>query len=152
VEYTIRTTRHGHKGNVSVPESSTYDFGPGILGFRGLRRYALLAEEESPLEWLQSMDEPDIAFAVLDPFLFYRNYAVELPDADAEVLGLARLADSLVRVILTLHESAEVITANLLAPLVLNPRLRRGRQVVLQDSNLPLRFPVLEAQQMPMSA
>lgn len=152
MEYTVRTTRYGHEETVSVPEEAVYDVGPGILGFDGLRRYALLPEKDSPLEWVQAMDDPDIAFAVLDPFLFYPGYSFELADAEVEALGLARPEDARVRVILTLHESAEGITANLLAPLVLNPRMRRARQVVLQESELPLRFPVLESLQMPMSA
>jgi len=152
VEYTIRTTRYGHEETVTVPEEAVYDMGPGILGFDGLRRYALLPEDQSPLEWVQAMDDADIAFAVLDPFLFYPDYAFDLADAEVEALGLARPEDARVRVLLTLHESADGITANLLAPLVLNPRMRRARQVVLQQSELPLRFPVLEALQMPMSA
>jgi len=152
MEYTVRTTRYGREEAVSVPEESVYDLGPGILGFDELRRYALLPEEGSPLEWVQAMDDADIAFAVLDPFLFYPDYSFELGDADVEALGLARPEDARVRAILTLHESAEGITANLMAPLVLNPRMRRARQVVLQESDLPLRFPVLEALQMPMSA
>jgi flagellar assembly factor FliW len=152
MEYTVRTTRYGREETVSVPEDAVYDLGPGILGFDELRRYALLPEEGSPLEWVQAMDDADIAFAVLDPFLFYPDYSFELGDADVEALGLARPEDARVRVILTLHESAEGITANLMAPLVLNPRMRRARQVVLQESELPLRFPVLEALQMPMSA
>jgi flagellar assembly factor FliW len=152
MEYTIRTTRYGREETVSVPEEDVYDMGPGILGFDELRRYALLPEEGSPLEWVQAMDDAEIAFAMLDPFLFYPDYSFELGDAEVEALGLARPEDARVRVILTLHESAEGITANLMAPLVLNPRMRRARQVVLQESDLPLRFPVLEALQMPMSA
>lgn len=152
MEYIVRTTRYGQEEMVSVPEEAVYDIGPGILGFDGLRRYALLPEEDSPLEWLQAMDDANVAFAVLDPFLFYPNYSFELADADVEALGLAQREDARVRVILTLHESVEGITANLLAPLVLNPRMRRARQVVLPESDLPLRFPVLESLQMPMSA
>jgi flagellar assembly factor FliW len=67
-----------------------------------------------------------------------------MADADAAALGIQRPEDAVVRTILTLRDSASEITANLLAPIVLNPRTRLGRQIVLQDGELPLRFPVLD--------
>ncbi len=152
MDYTFGTRRYGPDETVAVPEEAVFDFSSGIFGFDGLRRYALLPEEGSPLEWLLAMDDPDVAFAVLDPFLVYADYSFELPEGEAEALGLSQPQEARVRAILTLLETAEGITANLMAPLVLNPRMRRGRQIVLHESELPLRFPVLEAIQMRVSA
>ena len=111
---------------------------PGLGGFESLRRYALIGEADSPVEWLQSLDDPDVSFALLEPFLFRPDYVFELPDRDAEAIGMTEPADALVRCILTLSEQAEQITANLLAPIVVNTRLGTGRQVILQDSNYSL--------------
>ena len=53
---------------------------------------------------------------------------------------------------LTIRDAADETTANLLAPIVLNQRSRVGRQVLLQETNMPLRYPVFEVLQLPASA
>jgi flagellar assembly factor FliW len=88
-----------------------------------------------------------VVFALLEPFIFNPEYAFEMTDADAAGLGLTRPTDALVRAILTLRDSASAITANLMAPIILNPALRLGRQVVLQDADLALRFAVMDGLQ-----
>lgn len=148
----ITTQRFGYEEHLEVSEDSVFDISPGLTGFEQLHRYVLLVDDDSPVEWLQSVEQPQLAFALLEPFLFYPDYGFELADRDCEDLGLQEPQDALVRCVLTLHDSAELITANLLAPLVLNRRGHRGRQIVLQDSNLPLRFPVFEALRLPLSA
>ncbi len=109
---------------------------------RPLRRYALIGEADSPIEWLQSLEDPDVSFALLEPFLFRPDYVFELPDRDAEALGMQEPGDALVRCILTLNEDAEKVTANLLAPLVFCRRTHMARQVILQDAEFPLRAPL----------
>ncbi|MEZ4502185.1 MAG: flagellar assembly protein FliW [Dehalococcoidia bacterium] len=148
----ITTYRFGIAEPVDVPDEAIIEIRPGLNGFEHLHRYALIAEDDSPVEWLQSLEEPEVAFALLEPFLFYPEYGFELSDADCEALALSRPEDAAVRCILTLNQSADEITANLLAPVVLSRTSRRARQIVLQDSNLPLRFPVIEALRLPLSA
>jgi flagellar assembly factor FliW len=148
----VTTHRFGPEEQIDVPDDAIFEISPGLNGFEHLRRFALIVDDDSPVEWLQSIEEPALAFALLEPFMFYPDYGFELADRDCEELGLRQPQDAIVRCILTLHETAEQITANLLAPLVLNRHGRHGRQVVLQDSNLPLRFPVFEALRLPLSA
>jgi flagellar assembly factor FliW len=148
----LTTYRYGQEEQVDVPSGDVFEFDPGPNGFEQERRFALLAGGDSPVEWLQSVDTPRLTFATLEPFLFYPDYGFELSDRDCEELRLRSPEDAMVRCILTLRESADQITANLLAPIVLNRYAGRARQVILQDSNLSLRFPVFEALQLPLSA
>lgn len=143
----VITRRHGPLESIEVPPSQLYEFYPGVVGFEEHHQFALVTDPESPVEWLQSLADPDVGFAVVEPFLFVPEYTFEINDADAAALGLQRPAQAVVRVILTLRDNANAITANLMAPVVLNPRVRSGRQIVLQDSDQPLRFPVFEALQ-----
>ena len=87
----------------------------------------------------------DVSFALLEPFLFRPDYVFELPDRDAEALGMHEPSDALVRCVLTLNEDPGQITANLLAPLVLCRRTHLARQVILQDPDLPMRAPIFVA-------
>ncbi len=140
----VQTGRFGPVEQVEVPAAQLYEFFPGLGGFEEHHTYALISDGDSPVEWLQSTADPNVVFALLEPFVFEPDYAFEMADADAAALGLQRPEDAVVRSILTLRESAAEITANLLAPIVLNPRTRLGRQIVLQDPDLPLRFPVMD--------
>lgn len=141
----IRTNLMGVEETLEISEQQIYAFDPGLGGFDSLRRYALIGEVDSPIEWLQSLEDPDVSFALIGPFLFRPDYVFELPDRDAEALGMQEPSEALVRCILTLNEDAEKITANLLAPLVLCRRTHLARQVILQDADLELRAPVFSS-------
>lgn len=143
----VQTRRYGPLETIDVPASQLYEFYPGLGGFQEHHSYAVLTEQDSPVEWLQATGDADVCFALLDPFLFQPDYTFEMADPDASALGLAQPEEAIVRVILTLRESASEITANLMAPVVLNPGMRLGRQLVLQDSDWPLRAPVLDTLQ-----
>jgi flagellar assembly factor FliW len=135
----ITTYRWGVAEQVEVDLSSIFAFPQGIVGFEGLRRFALIEDTESAVCWLQSIEDPATAFAALDAFLIDEAYDIELSEGDAAGLGLTSGADAIVLALLTVRlEPEEYITANLLAPLVLNRRNATGRQVILQDSGYSL--------------
>ncbi|MEX1022303.1 MAG: flagellar assembly protein FliW [Dehalococcoidia bacterium] len=149
----VRTNFLGVEETIEVAEEQIFSFDPGLGGFESLRRYALIPEAESPIEWLQSLEDPEVAFALLEPFSFRSDYSFELTDADAEALGMHEPQDALVRCVLTLHEDPTKITANLLAPLVLCRRTHMARQVIVQNADYALRQPLFtEAQAAALNA
>ena len=141
----MKLTTHllGTDETVEVSAEQIYAFDPPLGGFEELRRFALLAEsDDSPVEWMQSLEDESVALPLLEPFLFEPDYGFELPDHDAEELGMETPEDAFVRCILTLRAEPEDITANMLAPIVFCRRTHLARQVVLQESDYPLRRPV----------
>jgi len=141
----MKLTTHllGTDETVNVSPEQIFAFEPPLGGFEQLRRFALIPDgNDSPVEWLQSVEDPDIALPLLEPFLFEPDFGFELPDRDAEELGMESPEDAFVRCILTLREVPEDITANLLAPIVFCRRTHLARQVVLQESEYALRRPV----------
>jgi flagellar assembly factor FliW len=148
----VKTTIHGRPETIEVSAEQVYRFEPPLGGFAELRRYALIAEEDSPVEWLQSLDDPDVAFAVLEPFLFLDEYGFELGQGDAEALGLESPDEAMVRCILTLREDPAEITANLVAPLVFSRRTHLARQLILEESGLPVRYPISDAVDVELAA
>ncbi|PKN81506.1 MAG: flagellar assembly protein FliW [Chloroflexi bacterium HGW-Chloroflexi-9] len=141
----IKTNFLGVEQTIEVAEEQIFAFEPGIGGFDGLRRYALIAEEDSAVEWLQSVDDSDVCFALLEPFALLPDYSFEMSDSDVEGVGMEEPGDVIVRSILTLHEDPALITVNLLAPLVLCRRTHLARQVILQGVDYSMRYPVLTA-------
>lgn len=117
-----------------------------MLGFPEHGRFGLARlDEQGAVCDLRSLDDPDLRFVVVPPALFFPDYAPEITDATAEQLQ-ARTADDLVAlVVVTLGEEPNEATANLLAPVVLNPAQRLAAQVVLDDSTLSLRAPLVPA-------
>ncbi len=148
----VMTNRFDVEETVEVAENQIYEFALGLAGFEDHHRFALISEEDSPIEWLQSLDDAQVSFSLLEPFLFYPEYGFELSDADAQALGLRGPEEALVRCVLTVRETPEETTANLMAPIVLNQRGCVGRQVLLQGTDMPLRYPVFEVLQLPASA
>ena len=86
----VKTNFLGVAETIEVMEQQIFSFDPGLGGFEGLRRFALIPEADSPVEWLQSLDDADVAFALLEPFTFKSDYAFELSDADSTALGCTR--------------------------------------------------------------
>jgi flagellar assembly factor FliW len=121
-------------GSITVPEESVYTLPAGLVGFERYTRFALVPSGREGVFWLQSLDEPALAFVLADPFRVAAGYAVELPDADVAAIGATRAEDVLLLAVVTLNGTpGGTPTANLRAPLAFNVPSRRGRQVVLPD-------------------
>jgi flagellar assembly factor FliW len=110
----------------------------GLLGIPDSTGYVLVETDDpdSPYFWLQSVDEPEVAFLAITPWLFFPDYELVVDDAELADLELSRSEDAEVFLLLTVHRDGEQvsdITANLLGPIVVNTVTRRGRQVVLDQ-------------------
>jgi flagellar assembly factor FliW len=148
----VLTTMNGVEETIEVAPERIYAMEPTLGGFPDLRRYVLISDEGSPVEWLQSLDDAGIVFALIEPFIFMADYAFELAEGDVAGLGVEAPEDVLVRCIVTLREEPSGITANLLAPVVFCRRTHLARQIILQDTELPIRFPLFQAIELAASA
>jgi flagellar assembly factor FliW len=117
-----------------------------IPGFESLTRFALvdLAEgDEPPVVYeLRSLDQPDVRFMVAVPGAFFSEYEVVLDDEACAALSLSDAADALVLTVLSTGGDDEQLTANLLAPVVINGRTRSAAQIILSGTDWPVRAPL----------
>jgi flagellar assembly factor FliW len=131
-------------GAVEVDESKVLTFDHGLLGFPDAKRFALVdASDDGTYYWLQSLDDPQLAFLAAVPWAFFPDYEPELSEPDQAALGLSTPTDALVFCLLTFTD--DTVTANLLGPLVVNANTREGRQIVLGDSEYSARVPLAAA-------
>lgn len=136
----IQTTRFGH---VQFQSEDLLMFPEGILGFSDLQKFVLLDDPNDEIfAWLQSCDEPAIAFPVLEPELFSDNYRINLAKNDLEALRMSSSQGARLFCIVTIPDDPTQMTANLKAPIVINIEARIARQCVLQDNNLAIREPI----------
>lgn len=133
-------------GTLDIDEDSVLTFPSGLLGFPESHRYVMLDHDtEAPFKWLQSLDEPDLAFVIIDPDLLLADYHIGVSgDVLAEVQG-SEGADLSTAVILTIpSEDPGRMTANLRGPLLMNQRTKLCKQLVLSDE-FPTRHPLFPA-------
>lgn len=127
--------RTRHFGEIEVREQEVLFFPEGIVGFESDKRYMTLVQpQERPFQWLQSLETPDVAFVVVDPFLFLATYDFEIDDETITMLEIDDPQQLSLLVIVTLNSDITKMTANLLAPIVVNRKNNKARQMVLPSS------------------
>lgn len=115
-----------------------------LPGFPERRRFALARlDDTGVLCALRSLDDPDLRFLVVPPAAFFAGYAPEIDHHTVTALEIDSADDVLALVMVNPGESARDATANLLAPVLVNHRTRRACQVLLDDTDLPLRAPLV---------
>jgi len=125
---------------ITAPEGAELVFDDGIPGFPDLHRFVLVdVVEDGAFQELRSVDDPTVSMIVCVPWLFFPDYAPEVPEDDRTELDLRDPEDAVVFCPVTLDEQRDAIYVNLFGPFVVNSSTRRGRQLVLTDSGYPLR-------------
>lgn len=113
-------------------------------GFPERRHFALVQlDDDGVLCSMTSLDEPDLRFLVVPPGRFFPDYAPEVEDDVLEDLEIESEDDVLLLVVLNAGGSLATTTANLAAPVLVNPTTRRGGQIVLDRPGLPVAAPLL---------
>jgi flagellar assembly factor FliW len=123
--------------------SPPIEFVTAVPGFPDARRWTLQPIEEGPCAVLESQDVEGLQFVVMSPAGFFPAYEPELDDAAVDALGLTQPEDAAVYVVLTLGDTLEDTTANLLGPIVVNTVDGRAAQVVLHQPGLSTKAPLL---------
>jgi len=135
-----------HFGTIEIEENRIIDFPNGIPGFENSKKYTVLGDgdESSPFKWLQSVDTPELAFAIVDPFAVKKDYDIEISDDALEQLEIKTHEEVLVYSIVVVPDDLSKISMNLKAPLIINTRNKKGAQVVLDTDRYSVRHYILE--------
>jgi flagellar assembly factor FliW len=135
-----------HFGMIDVEEDGIIDFKDGIPGFEGTKRYVLLGNEDesSIFRWLQSVDEPELAFALIDTMAVKTDYEIDVDENEIEELGIKEINKVLVYSIVVVPEDLRKISANLKAPVIINLENKCGKQVILDKNDYPIRYYIME--------
>lgn len=138
----IQTTRFGR---MKVDDERIMTFPRGLLGFPSVTHFALIqTNEENYFFWLQCVEDPDLAFVVTDPTIFFKDYHVAVKEEIQEELELTDMGA--VQIFVICNKVGEWLTGNLLGPIVINVQNRRALQVVLTEKKWTTRQPLLKLQ------
>ncbi len=132
-------------GEVRVKDEEVIHFTKPILGFDDCRQY-LLMENESifPTFWLQSINDPNLAFPVVSPFSVDDNYTINLQNLDLDDMNLNSLDEALVLTLMVVPQTLSSIRTNLRAPIIYNPEKRIAKQLILYDEKYPIHFYIMD--------
>jgi len=117
----------------------TFELPQGVVGLPQHRRFRLFSGARDGFYWLQSVEEPELGFVLVDPFPIFHGYAVDVSPADLRDLGPYDRSELLVLTVVTLG-SGDVprTTTNLRGPIVFNLRTHQAKQLVLSQSGLDM--------------
>lgn len=122
-------------------DDAVISFADGLVGQPGWRRFVLLSGDTTDVVGvLQSVDDPALSLMVTSPTLAVPDYRVPLTTADRSALQLGADQEPVVLTTVTVHD--QTITTNLLGPLLINPRTRVARQLVLTDASYSTTYPI----------
>lgn len=124
-------------GSMEIEREDIIYFPEGLLGFQDYKNYVILRiEENSQFMFLQSVDEKAMAFLIINPWDFFLDYNIDLPNKSLEIIDFDTKVDKNLAIysIVTLGETLKESTCNLLAPIVINVDQKKGRQVILNNS------------------
>lgn len=127
-------------GEFQVPAETVIEIPSGIIGFPRATRYVML-EHKPPFSWLHSIDDPNLAFVVVDGFEFGQQFDVKPPIGDKDS-DLKEDDEYAILIIVTVRSDPRLTTANLKAPVFVNMRNRRGVQIIIDDPRYSTRFPL----------
>lgn len=141
----VRTTRFGI---IEIADDRVITFPKGLLGFSQQTKFCLLEPgDDACFFWLQSTEEPSLAFVVTDPSLFVSDYAVPIRPEQMTDLKLAKLDDAQVFVIV--NKVDQMLTGNLQGPLIVNTLTKTGEQMVLAEKRWTTRHPLVKVASAP---
>ncbi len=118
-------------GEMSVPANTVIEFPVGLVGFPENKRFVVL-DYKDPFSWLHSLDDPSLAFVVIDGSQFGDSYSVTPPMGEA-TCEFKKDDEVGVLVIITVRPDPSMTTANLKAPIFVNMRNRKATQIIFDD-------------------
>ena len=134
---TLHSTRFGR---LEVPSEAVIEFPNGLIGLGGTKFALLARSEDSAFIWLHSLDDPELAVPVTNPWRFFGEFEVELSDEEAARIGITDAEQTSVYVTVRAAEALEDFHANLRAPILIAQG--KGHQVINQAEEAPMRAPL----------
>jgi flagellar assembly factor FliW len=129
-------------GEIEYDPANVLHFPEGVIGFPELRDFVVMPNEKAgPLFWIQSVEDPMVAFVLTDPTNFFLDYKVVPDEEEMRKLAMQAEDDSYNLSIVTVHQD-RTVTLNLQAPILYAPTTNRAIQVILDQGDYKTQTPL----------
>ena len=132
-------------GELEVDSSLVINFPYGLIGFNSAHRFVLL-DYNPPFSWLHSIDRPELAFVTVNAAEFGAGYNFGVPYGDKD-LDLVEGDDIAIMNLVSVRPDPSLTTVNLKAPIIVNLKNMKGKQIVLDDARFPTRLLLWESKE-----
>lgn len=132
-------------GKIEISEDRIIRIPQGLFGFEEYSDFALVDSEYPPLLWLQSLQDSNLAFLLIDPFLISNDYEADIDDKELARIGIEDPADVVVFTIVTVPGDGGPVTANFQGPLIINKKNHLCMQAILEGSRWTTKHNIIEA-------
>ena len=130
-------------GEITVKKEDIINFTDGMYGFEDYKRYIILKDApEDDVLFLQSLDNMELSFVLIDPYAIFNDYNPVLTEEDLRELNTTDEDELKYLVIAIIKEDVRQSVVNLKSPVAINPKLKTAKQVILQNS-YPLRYSII---------
>lgn len=135
-------------GEIEIADDKLITFENGIIGFPDLKRFALIHDgdkgDDAGIRFLQSIEEPGFAMPVMDPLAVKPDYDPEVNDELLAGVGKISPDNMLVLVTVSVPSDLTKMSVNLQGPFVINVEEHKACQVIVENGDYPVKFPVYE--------
>jgi flagellar assembly factor FliW len=129
-------------GEVEYDPENLLHFPAGLIGLPNLRHFIVMPnKKKGPLFWIQSVDEPDMAFVLTDPTNFFLDYLVFPDNGERQSLHIEETDECYVLTVVTVPPD-QIITLNLAAPILFAPKSNRAMQIILEGTSYSSKTPL----------
>ena len=135
-------------GEIEIADEKIITMERGMIGFPNMNHFALIFDEEkgqkqTSIMWLQSMDDTDIAFPVMNPHAVKEAYNPNINEEIVAPIGELNEENTFVLVTVTVPKKIEYFSFNLKALIVVNMYNRKAVQLIVED-DYPVKYKVYE--------
>jgi flagellar assembly factor FliW len=131
-------------GELDVPEALIIRMTKPVLGFEQLKRFVIVETADfEPFKWFQAVDDPQVAFVIVNPSLFFPEYGIEVNPREIDELRVNDVRDIDTYAIVTIPQDYTRMTANLQGPILVNTRTHLAKQLVLVNSTYRIKHQML---------
>ena len=128
---------------VEVNEKKLIHFEYGIPGFEDLKKFAIIEiEEYNPFLLLHSVEDFNIAMIVLNAGLIDLEEDIEISEEKFKELNDNEEHEVGIFLILKIKGDDKEISANTKAPVLINFQNKKGKQIILDNENLSMDYPI----------
>lgn len=133
-------------GQIDIEEKDIINFPSGILAFEDQTQFIIIENKDSdnPFHYLQSLNNSDLALVIIDPFVFKKDYDINISDSVVEKLKIKKPEQVKLFSIVTVPKDLKKMTANLSGPIVINSTKNLGAQIVLDDNRYSTKHPIFQ--------
>lgn len=129
-------------GEVEYDPNNLLHFPEGLIGLPNLHHFIVMPnKKKGPLFWIQSVDEPDIAFVLTDPTNFFLDYLVVPDNTERQSLHIDENDECYTLTVVTVPPDQK-ITLNLAAPILFTPKTNRAIQIILEGTTYSSKTPL----------